>query len=149
MPSIKAETPILETESISGLPKGNEKILVVDDEENITKLAKEMLGKLGYEVTTYTSSSKALLAFRRNPEAFDLVITDMTMPHMTGDEMAMKMMKVRPDIPVILCTGHSNQITEEEALALGIRGFLLKPIQGKIFAEKIRKVLDERFLSPE
>jgi len=147
LPSIKTETPILETESISGLPKGNEKILVVDDEENITKLAKEMLGKLGYEVTTYTSSSKALLAFRRNPEAFDLVITDMTMPHMTGDEMALEMMKVRPDIPVILCTGHSEIIKEEEALTLGLRGFLLKPIQGRIFAEKIREVLDEQFLS--
>ena len=105
-----------------------------------------MLGQLGYAVTTYTSSSKALLAFRSNPEGFDLVITDMTMPRMTGDEMALEMMKVRPDIPVILCTGHSEKITEEEVLALGIRGFLLKPIQRRNLAEKIREVLDERFL---
>ena len=73
----------------------------------------------------------------------------MTMPRMTGDEMAVKMMEVRPDIPIILCTGHSEKITEEDVLALGIRGFLQKPIQRRNLAEKIRKVLDERFLSPE
>ena len=99
---------------------------------------------MGYAVTNYTNSSKALLAFRSNPEGFDLVITDMTMPHMTGDEMALEMMKVRPDIPVILSTGHSEQITEEKALALGIRGFLLKPIQRRNLAQKIREVLDEK-----
>ena len=68
------------------------------------------------------------------------------MPRMTGDEMALKMLDVRPDIPVILCTGHSEKITEEDVLALGIRGFLLKPIQRRNLAEKIREVLDERFL---
>jgi len=147
LPSIKAETPLLETESPSNLPKGNETILIVDDEEIITKLEERMLGKLGYEVTTCAGSSEALLVFLRNPEKFDLVITDMTMPHMTGDEMALKMLEVRPDIPIILCTGHSEQITEKEALALGIRGFLSKPIQRRILAKKIREVLDERFLS--
>ena len=89
------------------------------------------------------------MAFRRSPEAFDLVITDMTMPRMTGDHMAAKMMKVRPDIPVILCTGHNERITEEEVLASGIKSLLSKPIERRIFAEKIRKVLDERFLSPK
>ena len=149
LPMIETEAPLQITESASDLPKGHEKILVVDDEEPIIKVIEKMLGQLGYVVTSYTSSSEALLAFRRNPEAFDLVITDMTMPRMTGDEMAVKMMKVRHDIPVILCTGHSEKITEEDVLALGIRGFLQKPIQRRNLAEKIRKVLDERFLSPE
>ncbi len=145
LPSIKTENHVIETEQRSDLPKGNEKILLVDDEESILKLEKMMLLRLGYKVASYSSSPKALQAFRRNPEDFDLVITDMTMPHMTGDKLAVKMMKVRPDIPVILCTGFSQRITQEQADVLGIKGFLLKPIPTGILANKLREILDKHF----
>ncbi len=142
LPLIKTEAPALEIESASDLPAGHERILVVDDEASIVQLIEKMLGQLGYAVTACTGSSEALLAYGRDPEAFDLVITDMTMPRMTGDKMALEMMKIRPDIRIILCTGHSEKIREEEALSLGIKGFLRKPIQRKILAEKIREVLN-------
>ncbi|MCP4575951.1 MAG: PAS domain S-box protein [Deltaproteobacteria bacterium] len=143
LPLIKSENKTFEIESDSNIPKGHGKILLVDDEAYILNLEEQMLTRLGYEVTSYTSSSEALLAFRRTPETFDLVISDVTMPGITGDKLAIEMMKVRPDIPIILCTGYSEKITQEKILSLGIMGFLLKPVQKKAFAEKIREVLDD------
>ncbi len=126
------------------IPGGSERILFVDDEQPLIKLGKQTLESLGYEVTTRFSSIDALDLFKRQPEVFDLVITDMTMPNMTGDELAKKIMEVRPDIPVIVCTGFSTRITEEKAKSLGIRELVSKPILKRNIAETIRKVLDEK-----
>jgi CheY-like chemotaxis protein len=100
------------------------------------------LERLGYSVVISRSGSQALEAFRAAPASFDLVITDMTMPGMTGDRLASEMMKIRPDIPVILCTGFSPVITEERAKALGIRAFLMKPLRQGDIAKTVRQVLD-------
>ena len=122
---------------------GNERILFVDDEEHVIKMGKRMLEQFGYHVTTHTSSIEALEAFRDTPDKFDIVITDMTMPDMTGDELSLELIKIRPDIPILLCTGFSENTSEEKALSLGIKGFIFKPVVMKDFAQKIREVLDE------
>jgi PAS domain S-box-containing protein len=124
------------------LPTGKECILFVDDEQSMANLGKELLEGLGYNVVTRTSSLEALEAFRAQSDNFDLVITDMTMPNMTGEKMAREIMKVRPDMPIILCTGFSPVITEEKARAMGIRAFIMKPILKNEIAVKIREVLD-------
>jgi signal transduction histidine kinase len=121
---------------------GTERILMVDDEPAIVKMSKQTLESLGYDVVTRTSSIEALEFFRRRPKSVDLVITDMTMPNMTGDELAVELMKIRPDIPVILCTGFSTRINEQKSKAKGIRAFVLKPIIKQKLSETIRKVLD-------
>jgi PAS domain S-box-containing protein len=124
------------------VPGGAERILFVDDEPFQTDLGRQMLGRLGYGVKAFTSSTKALEAFQEDPEAFDLLITDMTMPEMTGDELARRVMAVRPQLPVILCTGYSERITEEAAEALGIRGFVMKPVVIRELALLVRDILD-------
>ena len=101
-----------------------------------------MLERLGYQVETRTSSIEALAAFQDHPDKYDLVMTDMTMPNMTGEILAKQLMRVRPDIPVIICTGFSYQMDQEKALAMGIRAFVMKPYVMKDVAETIRKVLD-------
>ena len=131
------------TSTSAFLPMGTERILYVDDEEDLVDIAKEMLGSLSYEVVGTTSSIEALKLFQANPEKFDLVITDMAMPKMTGVELAKEFMRIRPDIPIILCTGFSEAITEEEAKALGIRKFILKPILKDKLALAISRVLYE------
>lgn len=130
---IRAEKPI---------PTGTEHILFVDDEESLINMGKQLLVSLGYDVTTRISSIEALELFKTRPDTFDLVITDLTMPNMTGDELAKQLMAIRSDIPVILCTGFSTRITEEKAKSMGIRAFILKPLIRKDIAETIRKVLD-------
>ena len=102
-----------------------------------------MLESLGYTATIYTSPQEALEHFRARPEAYDLVITDMTMPKLTGDKLATEIMAIRTDIPVILCTGFSELINREEALKLGIRRFVTKPIIINSFAKILREVLEE------
>ncbi|MDY6954774.1 MAG: response regulator, partial [Thermodesulfobacteriota bacterium] len=102
----------------------------------------QMLQNLGYRVISRTSSLEALEVFRRQPHRFDLVITDMTMPSMTGADLAKEVMKLRPDIPVILCTGFSERMSEEQARKLGIRAFVIKPMVKREMAETVRKVLD-------
>lgn len=102
-----------------------------------------MFKRLGYQVTSKTSRIEALDAFRNHPEAFDIVITDQAMPDMTGKELAVEMMSIRPDIPVILCTGFSEQIDEKAAKEIGIRAFVLKPIVMSDMARTIREVLDK------
>jgi CheY-like chemotaxis protein len=101
-----------------------------------------MLERLGYEVTTRTSSIEALKLFRTKPDQFDLVITDMTMPHMTGDKLAQGLMQIRPDIPIILCTGFSERISEERAKGMGIKAFVMKPIVIRDIANTVRRILD-------
>ncbi|WP_457553407.1 PAS domain-containing hybrid sensor histidine kinase/response regulator [Desulfobacula sp.] len=122
---------------------GTEQILLVDDEEAILTMEKRMLERLGYHVTPRTSSIEALEAFRASPDKFDLIITDMAMPNMPGDRLSAELTKIRPDIPVLLCTGFSETMSEEKAVSLGIKGFLLKPIIMKDLAHKINEVLDK------
>ena len=124
-------------------PSGNERILLVDDEEPNVRLIKRMLAQLGYRVISRTDSGAALDIFRAEPDAFDLVFTDMTMPHMTGAQLAKELIAVRPDIPIVLCTGFSESINRDKAEAVGIRGFLMKPVVRSEIAHMVRKVLDE------
>jgi CheY-like chemotaxis protein len=102
-----------------------------------------MLERLGYNVTVRTSSVEALELFRARPERFDLVITDMTMPNMTGVELAEELMRIRPDIPMILVTGFSEAVTPEKAKQMGIREFVMKPIISRDLSKVIRRVLDQ------
>jgi len=99
---------------------------------------------MGYDVTAMTGSLEALALFKEDPKQFDLVITDTTMPHMPGDILAQELMKIRADIPVIICTGHSKRISKEKAEEMGIKGFLMKPPAMRDVANMVRKVLDER-----
>ena len=124
------------------LPLGNERILLIDDELPIVEMARLALERQGYKVTIRTSSVEALELFKQKPDDFDLVITDMTMPNMTGDNLAVELMKIRPDIPVILCTGYSKKISDERAAEIGIKAFAYKPIVKADLAKTVREVLD-------
>lgn len=119
-------------------------ILFVDDKKTIADVIQLALENLGYKVSIRTSSVEALEAFRNSPDKYDLVITDMTMPNMTGKVLAKKMMHIRPDIPIILCTGFSEQIDERRAKAIGIKAFIMKPIIIRDIAHSIRDVLDKK-----
>ncbi len=129
------------------LPAGTENILFVDDEAPIVKMGSKALEQLGYSVTTRTSSIEALELFRSKPQIFDLVVTDMTMPNMTGDKLAGELMKIRSDILVILCTGYGKKISQENAAEIGIKAVAFKPIVKADLAKTVRKVLDESKVS--
>jgi PAS domain S-box-containing protein len=137
-----SEAEILPEPEQETIPGGNERILFIDDEPALGKMAEQMLERLGYEVVTRTSSEEALELFKQEPDRFDLIITDMTMPGMTGDRLAGAVNAIRADIPVILCTGYSERISEEKAGALGIRAFVMKPLMKKDLAVTVRKALD-------
>ncbi|MBW2115696.1 MAG: response regulator [Deltaproteobacteria bacterium] len=124
------------------IPTGQERVLFVDDELVLVEIGKQMLERLGYEVTTRTSSFEALELFRAKPDQFDLVITDMTMPQMTGDKLSRELMQIRPDIPVIICTGFSERISDEKAKGMGIKAFVMKPIVIRDLANTVRRILD-------
>jgi two-component system cell cycle sensor histidine kinase/response regulator CckA len=124
------------------IPGGSERILFVDDEAALVELGSTMLASLGYHITSRTSSIEALEAFRAAPHDFDLVITDTTMPNMRGDGLAGELLKIRPDISIILCTGFSEMISEEKAKSVGIRQFIMKPIFKNDLAKAVRDVLD-------
>ena len=126
------------------MPRGSERILLVDDEEDLLDMMQRRLERLGYRVIAKRSSLEALKVFEEDPDRFDLVITDQTMPQMTGAELAKRLMRIRPDIPIILCTGFSEVITPEDAKTIGIRAFLMKPITAREIAETVRRVIDER-----
>ena len=126
---------------VKPIPTGVERILFIDDEPAIAKVGAQILQSLGYHVVTRTSSIEALELFKEQNDRFDLVITDMTMPHMTGEKLAKELMQIRSDIPVILCTGFSSRINEQKALDIGIRAFISKPILKQEIAETIRRVL--------
>ncbi|MBM9518594.1 PocR ligand-binding domain-containing protein [Desulforhopalus vacuolatus] len=140
--------PIVEKEALTEneindqIPIGRERILFIDDEEILTKMSKTMLEKLGYHVTVINNSLEALENFQNQPDKFDIVITDQTMPGMTGSDLSMRMLQVRPDIPIILCTGYSTIISEGKAKSMGIKEFAFKPLAKKDIAKLIRKVLD-------
>ncbi len=124
------------------LPTGTEHILLVDDEKPIVHLEKQMLERLGYHTTCFTSSRSALAAFKTDPTRFDLVITDMNMPHVTGMQLAKELIALRADICIIICTGFSERINKEKAAAIGIKGFLMKPVIRSKLAAMVRQVLD-------
>lgn len=143
LPVVDKETRT-EVEAAVQTPTGEERILLIDDEEMLTQMGKLMLEINGYSVSASNSSTEALDIFQDQPDRFDLVITDQTMPKMTGSDLAVKMLQIRPDIPIILCTGYSAIISKEKTKQLGIKGYLQKPIRMNEMAEMIRKVLDEK-----
>ncbi|MBC8457873.1 MAG: response regulator [Deltaproteobacteria bacterium] len=124
------------------LPNGQERILFIDDEFALVDIGKQMLEYLGYKVTIKTDSLEALKLFQEQPHEFDLVITDMTMPNMTGEKLAKEFIRIRPDVPIILCTGFCGQNTEENAKEIGIKEFAMKPLMMEDLAKTIRKVLN-------
>ncbi len=128
--------------TIEQIPIGRERVLFIDDEDLLAELNKDMLERLGYDVTIRNSSLAALETFQNQPDQFDVVITDQTMPGMTGSDLARRMLQIRPDIPIILCTGYSTIISEEKAKSVGIKEFAMKPIAKRDIAALIRKVLD-------
>ena len=130
-------------EEFEGPQEGNERILVVDDENMLATLEKMLLESLGYIVDVFFDSTEALQAFKKRPADFDLVLTDMTMPGMTGEELSEEIYKIRPDIPVILCTGFSDLIDQEKARQIGINKFLTKPVGKEELAKAIREILDK------
>ena len=134
-PEIRSETP-------GELPGGTETILVVDDEEAIVNMVRQFLERLGYTVTPCYSSPEALKAFQAAPDAFDLMITDMTMPGLTGLQLAGKLFKIRSDLPVILCTGYSDSVSEDSIWEHGLAKYLKKPIKQEELAFSVRQVLD-------
>ncbi|SHO53751.1 hybrid sensor histidine kinase/response regulator [Desulfopila aestuarii] len=131
-----------ETTPLELIQTGVEHILFIDDEEMLAEMGRTMLERLGYSVTVETNSIEALKIIQSQPDRFDLVITDQTMPGMTGSDLARRILQIRPELPIILCTGFSNQISEEKARIYGIKGFAMKPLAKKDLATLIRKLLD-------
>ncbi|MCP4162996.1 MAG: response regulator [Deltaproteobacteria bacterium] len=142
IPLAKSSSDEMNTQPEKPFQHGTERILLIDDEEEILIMEKMLLERLGYQVISYTSSIEALETFRAAPDEFDMVITDTAMPKMPGDRLSFEVIKICPDIPILLCTGFSETISEEKARSLGIKGFLLKPVALKDFSHKIREVLD-------
>jgi len=143
LPVIEAETK-QKVKEPEALPTGTERILFVDDEPSLVNMVRQILERLGYEVETKINPVEALELFRSGPDRFDLVITDMTMPKMTGKRLAKEILDIRPDMPIILCTGYHEKISEEKAGELGIKAFVMKPFVTHNFALTVRKVLDEK-----
>jgi len=144
LPEIDEETVEVEMPSTVTVRGGNEHILLIDDEEDIVEMLQKMLTYFGYQITTESNSEEALKLFCAYPNRFDLVVTDQTMPKITGIELTQKISEIRPDIPVILCSGFSELITEEKLKDIGVSEYIMKPIHCKELAGIIRKVLDER-----
>lgn len=142
LPVIKGNSKEQDIKSNQVITGGKERILLVDDEESIITIEKQMLEHLGYQVSSYTSSIEALEAFKTNPDSFDMVITDMAMPKIPGDKLAFELNKIRTDIPILLCTGYGEIMSDEKALLIGINGFLMKPVMMSEFSVKIRAILD-------
>ncbi|WP_319586422.1 response regulator [uncultured Desulfobulbus sp.] len=141
LPAINGDILLADT-TAEPVPTGRERVLLVDDEEILTEMGQAMLERLGYEVTVRTGSLEALATFQNEPHRFDVVITDQTMPGMTGLDLARRMLQIRPDLPIILCTGYSNLVTAEQATRYGIKGFAMKPLAKKELATLLRTVLD-------
>ncbi|MBN1653236.1 MAG: response regulator [Deltaproteobacteria bacterium] len=143
LPRVDTETSE-SAESATPICGGNERILVVDDEETIVESVRNMLQRYGYQVTALADSREALKLFKEKPLLFDLVITDQTMPFITGESLGRELMLLRPNIPVILCTGFSDSISSEKAMAIGFRGYIAKPFTLRNGLEIVRRVLDQK-----
>ena len=145
-PADAAATPEV-TRRIGALVHGNgEHILFVDDDRSLASLGKKLLEYCGYHATTFTSALEALAAFRSEPGRYDVVITDLTMPDVTGTALASELIRIRPDVPVILATGFARLTTEEAAAAPGIRGLLMKPVTARSLADAVHRALEPRVL---
>lgn len=140
---VAAEEQPFPVSTEDNLPRGSEHILFIDDEEMLTSMAKTMLERLGYLVTAFTSSLEALTAFQNQPDRFDLVITDLSMPVMPGMDLSRRLLQIRPALPIILCTGFSALVSEEKARSMGIRALAFKPLTKKDMALLIRKILQK------
>ncbi len=121
---------------------GNETIMLVDDEEPILDMARKQLQRRGYEVHVFTNGVQAFQEFQQQPQNYDLIITDMTMPHMTGTQLSQRILETRPDIPIILCTGYSELTNREKSLAMGIKEYIEKPLKIDSLLRVVRMVLD-------
>jgi CheY-like chemotaxis protein len=143
LPLLKDATDSITNTENRKYPTGSERILLVDDEVVIVRMVQKMLEKQGYHVTAITSSLDALDAFRANPSDFDLVISDRGMPNMTGEQLAMELISIEPAIPIIICTGFSDENDENRAREIGVKGILKKPVGRGDLAEMVRRVLDE------
>ncbi len=137
-----------EVDAETDLPKGTERILLVDDEEPIARVLEAYLLGLGYNVTMHTDSSETLATFAASPDRFDLVVTDMTMPQLTGNRLSRSIHEIRPDVPVIICTGFTEELDESEAARAGIDAYLRKPVDRATLAAAVRAVLDRKPPSP-
>ncbi len=135
----KEDTPQEEPAIIGG----TEKIMVVDDEESIRMAIKEFLEDYGYAVSTFQDGKQALETFKKDPDHFDLILTDMTMPHMAGDILSKEILSIRKNMPVILSTGYSEKISEGKALEAGVKFFIQKPVSNQKMDETIRKALNK------
>jgi PAS domain S-box-containing protein len=142
LPRIEASPEPATRTAVERPSRGCETILLVDDEAMVLDMTREMLMNLGYDVVSESGGAEALNTFQLQPNRFDLVITDQTMPQMTGKRLAQEMMLIRPDLPIILCTGFSASINEEQALSMGIRAFIRKPILRNELAAIVRRALD-------
>jgi CheY-like chemotaxis protein len=131
-----------ESEDVSPLPQGCERILLVDDETDIVSAVQIYLGQAGYKIVPFMDSREALAAFQTRPEDFDLVIADLTMPHLTGLDLARELLQRRPHLPIIICTGYGDPVTIEKIKAMGIREIIFKPIIPRDLAEAIRRALN-------
>ncbi len=146
LPRIATSSTEFEAKLKEDIPLGKERILIVDDEETVVRMEQQMLEHLGYKVTAMINCEEALHAFTAQADDFDLIITDMTMPHMTGAELSQKILAIRPDIPIIMCTGFSELINEDKAKAIGIREYVMKPVVRQEMAKVVRKVLDVQII---
>lgn len=143
LPHLDKEACLSEASNIYPVRGGHERILFVDDEKTLVDLACKNLSDLGYDVTACTDSLEALNIFQSDPNGFDLVFTDMTMPHLSGSELSRQIIELRPDLPIILCTGYNEFITPEKASQIGVKTFILKPLSRRDLADVVRKTLDE------
>ena len=143
LPLLEDATDSITTTENRKYPTGSERILLVDDEVAIARMVQTMLEKQGYHVTAITSSLDALDAFRANPSNFDLVISDRGMPNMTGEQLARELISIDPGIPMVICTGFSDENDENRAREIGVKGFLKKPVGRGDLADMVRKVLDD------
>ncbi len=150
--TVRFYLPIVEEEEVQdsiiyeNLPQGNEKILFVEDEPTVVKVSTNILQRLGYTVITASHGQEALNIFQAKKDDFDLVITDLTMPHLKGDELAVELLKIRPEIPIILLTGNMHELGEQDLIDIGIRAVHYKPVTKKLLAHAVRKVLDDASL---
>jgi len=141
---IVSREPVPEITIDEDLPTGKERMLFVDDEESIVKMGRQRLERLGYKVESTTSPIEALELFRSKPDQFDLVITDLTMPKMTGDKLVKEILNIRSEMPIILCTGFSEKVNGEKAKEIGAFGYIEKPVDKRDLAVAVRRVLDKK-----
>ncbi len=146
LPVSKETTSLAQVVNPRKLASGTERILLVDDEDQVVDVARKILESLGYVVTSNTSARETLLLFSQSPDDFDLLITDQSMPYMTGTELCQKVKEIRADIPVILFTGYLENDGQSDMADSGIDGFCMKPVSLKEMAETVRRVIDENIL---